>query len=215
METVVIPAEKRQPGGRHANQYLRNRGRLPAIVYGHNEAPEAVSLPAHEMVVALEHGARALKLLVNKKEQHVLIKEVQYDHLGMHPIHMDLARVDLNETITVRVPIDFRGTPAGTHDGGQLTMHAMDLEVECLASRIPGNIVVKIDHLHIGDSLYVKDVEAPMGIAIGGHPDDVVCTLRAPINVTEETEEKTGEEAKGAEPEVISRGKTEGEEPAS
>ncbi len=214
METNVIPAEARKPGGRHANRFLREKGLLPAIVYGHNEPPESVSLPTHDTLVALEHGTRTLTLKMGKKEQHVLIKELQFDHLGSTLLHMDLARVDLNETIHVRVPIDYRGTPVGTHDGGQLDLHLKEIEVECLTSRIPDKISVKIDHLGLNESLHVREVQPPEGITLTDPPDEVLCTVRPPIKAAE-TVEETVEEETGSEPEVISRGKAESEQPES
>lgn len=214
METNVIPAEARKPGGRHANRFLREKGLLPAIVYGHNEPPESVSLPTHDTLVALEHGTRTLTLQMGKKKQHVLIKELQFDHLGSTLLHMDLARVDLNETIHVRVPIDYRGTPVGTHDGGQLDLHMKEIEVECLTSRIPDKISVKIDHLGLNESLHVREVQPPDGITLTEPPDEVLCTVRPPIKAAE-TAEETIEEETGSEPEVISRGKAESEQSES
>lgn len=214
METNVIPAEARKPGGRHANRFLREKGLLPAIVYGHNEPPESVSLPTHDTLVALEHGTRTLTLQMGKKKQHVLIKELQFDHLGSTLLHMDLARVDLNETIHVRVPIDYRGTPVGTHDGGQLDLHMKEIEVECLTSQIPDKISVKIDHLGLNESLHVREVQPPDGITLTDPPDEVLCTVRPPIKAVE-TAEETIEEETGSEPEVISRGKAESEQSES
>ena len=212
METIVIAAQRRPAGGRRANQYLRNNGRLPAIIYGHKLEPEPISLPRHEVELALEHGARMLKVKVDDKEQNVLIKDLQYDYLGVELLHLDLTRVDLTETVHVRVPIDYRGTPAGVHEGGQLEHQLMELEVECLTAQIPNDIRVKVDSLGLGESLYVRDVEAESGIKIITHADEVVCTVRPPIVAAATVEEEAAEEEGAAEPEVISRGREEAEE---
>ena len=213
METVVLAAERRRVGGRRANQYLRKNGRVPAIIYGHKQEPEAISLSRHELELALGHGARMLKVELDNEPQNVLIKDVQYDYLGVEPVHLDLTRVDLTETVQVRVPIEYKGTPVGTHEGGQLEHHLMELEVECLTAQIPKDLAVRVDSLGVGESLYVRDLEAEAGIKIITHGDEVVCTVRPPIAAVAETaEEEAAEEKETAEPEVISRGKEESAE---
>jgi large subunit ribosomal protein L25 len=180
---------------------------VPAIIYGHGEEPEPISVPAHELEVAMAHGARMLEICVEDRRQNVLIKEVQYDFLGINMLHLDLTRVDLTETVHVRVPIEYRGTPAGAQEGGQLEHHLMELEVECLTAQIPNSIRVKVDSLGVGESLYVRDLKPESGIKITTHPEEVVCTVRPPIAAA--AEEAQVEEEKAAEPEVITRGKEE------
>ncbi|UCG33538.1 MAG: 50S ribosomal protein L25 [Phycisphaerales bacterium] len=211
METVVIAAERRGAGGRRANQYLRKNGRVPAIIYGHKKEPEAISLPHHDLAVALGHGARMLEVQIEGSGQNVLIKDVQYDYLGVDVLHVDLTRVDLTEMVQVRVPIEYRGEPVGVHEGGQLEHHLMELEVECQTVQIPKSIRVRVDAIKLGESLYVRDVQTEPGIKIITHGDEAVCTVRPPVTAAATVEEEAAEEEGAAEPEVIGRGKEESE----
>jgi large subunit ribosomal protein L25 len=211
METVSIAAERRSPGGRRANQYLRKNGRVPAIIYGHQKEPEAISLPQHDLAVALGHGTRMLEVQIGGDAQNVLIKDVQYDYLGVDVVHVDLTRVDLTELVEVRVPIEYKGEPVGVREGGQLEHHLMELEVECQTAAIPQSIRVRVDSIKLGESLYVRDVQVEPGIRIITHSDEVVCTVRPPVVVAAAEEEEAAEKEGAAEPEVISRGKEESE----
>jgi large subunit ribosomal protein L25 len=183
---------------------------LPAIIYGHGEAPEAVSLPAHEVEVALAHGVRTVQLQLGGRKGQYLIKEVQYDHLGDEPIHLDLARVHLDERVTVRVGIELRGTPKGVSEGGILDQHLADIEVECLVTEIPETLHPIVTELALGESLLVKDLALPDGVIAQADPEERVATVRivAAAPEPEEAEEAAEEEA---EPEIIGRAKKEEE----
>ncbi len=206
METTTLAGENRNSVGTRASRALRECGKLPAVIYGHGEAPESVALVLHDVVVALSRGARTLEVDVNGKASQYLIKEVQYDYLNHTPIHLDLTRVDLHERVTVRVGIELRGVPKGVAEGGTLDLHLADLEVECMVSQIPETLHPLVVDLGVGDSLLVKDLELPDGVTATIDGDERVATVRAVVVEVEE-EAEASEEAEGdsAEPERIGR----------
>lgn len=204
METITLKGEPRTAVGTRAARALRETGRVPAVIYGHGEPPEAVSLALHDVETALAHGARMFQLKLGRKAKQCLIKDVQYDYLDHTPIHLDLARVDLNERVKVRVGIELRGVAKGISEGGVLDQHMADIEVECLVTEIPETLHPVVVELDVGDSLFVKDVELPPGVAALAGPDERVATVRALMKEAEpETPEETEEET--AEPEIIGR----------
>ncbi len=214
METVSLKADKRDPHGKRLARRLREDGKLPAIIYGHGEAPEAVTLDRHDVVVALHHGARTLELNMGGRKNAYLIKEVQYDHLGAVPIHMDLMRVDLTEKVRVRVGIELRGTPKGVSEGGVLDQLMADIEVECVVTAIPETLHPLVSHLHLNEALLVKDLALPAGVTAVPGPEERVAMVReAAAHVAEIAEAVTAGEEAPQQPEVIARGKKE-EEPA-
>jgi large subunit ribosomal protein L25 len=214
METTQIKAERRpHVGTRHARA-ARNAGRLPAVIYGHGAEPEAISLAAHDVEVALLHGARMLDVEIAGQVAPYLIKEVQYDHLASTPIHLDLVRVNLDEKVQVIVGIELKGTPAGAQEGGIVEQMMADMEVECIITAIPDTLHPSIAHLKVGDSLLVKDIELPPGVVALSDPEDRIATVRLPAAVKDEeaeTPEEEGEE-KAAEPERIGRERKEEDE---
>lgn len=206
MEAANISAANRSAFGKKATAQLRETGMLPAIIYGHKEEPEAVSLAAHDVELALEHGAHLWKINVDGQETQYLLKDVQYDHLGTSAIHVDLARVSLDERVHVKVPLEIRGTPAGTHEGGVLDQMMIDLDVECLVTEIPDEIRVNVDHLHLGQAIHVQELKLPEGVTALGHAEDIVCMVRAQTAAAAGGEAEEEAEGEGsAEPELIRR----------
>ena len=204
MEKTKFKAEPRKSAGTLSARALRASGRLPVIIYGHGEPPESVSLVQHEVEVALDHGARTLDVEVGGEAKQYLIKAVQYDHLDCDPIHMDLARVDMHERVTVRVGIELRGIAKGVSDGGVVDQHLADIEVECLVSEIPETLHPIITGLALGESLCIEDLELPPGVVATGDSNEKVVSVR---EVAEEVEpEEEAEPTEGdAQPEVIGR----------
>ena len=204
MDIATLKAEPRSADGTRAARALRATGRLPAIIYGHGEPPEAVSLSLHELELALFHGARMLPVKIGRKTQQLLIKDVQYDHLGATPIHMDLARVTMDERVKVRIGIELRGVPKGVTDGGMLDQHMGDLEIECLVAAIPATLHPLVTELELGGSLLVKDLELPSGVVALADPTERIATVRAVMAEAEPEAAEVSEE-KVAEPERIGR----------
>jgi large subunit ribosomal protein L25 len=210
MEAQTLKATRRERiGTKHARR-IRAKGELPAIIYGHGQDPEPVSLPAHDVEVQLHHGVRVLDLkLGRKKASPFLIKDVQYDYLGTTPIHLDLMRVHLDEKVTVRVGIELKGTPKGVADGGVLDQHLVDLEVECMVTDIPDTLTPLVTQLGVGESLLVSDLEFPEGVKPLADPEERVASITL---LAEEVEEEAPAGEEEAQPEVITKGKKEEEQ---
>lgn len=208
-KAVRLKAEKREHTGSKPAARLRERGRIPAILYGHKQEPEAISLDAHDFTAGLHRGHRLMDVQIGRKSQKVLIKDLQYDYLGKDIIHADLMRVDVTETVRVMVPIQLKGIAKGTHDGGVITEHIDHLEIECQAASIPETIVISVKDVEVGDTLHASDIELTEGIKLVSDPEMllVTCSLVAAAKAAEEVEE----EAPVA-PEVIGEAKEEEEQ---
>jgi len=206
-----IKAQIREKQGTQACRALRRRGMLPGIIYGHKQDCVPVSLPTHEMENLLHHGTHLLAVdLGDNKTETVLIKDVQYDHLGLELLHVDLTRVDLAERVTVEVPLQFRGQARGVKEGGILQELVTDIEIECVVTEIPEFIRVDLSPLGLNQSLHAGDIKLPAGAALVTDAETVVVTIKPAVE--EEVAEEAPEAAEGAEPEVIARGKEEAEE---
>ena len=191
-KTLLLQAEVREHTGSKAVRKIRQKGRIPAIVYGHKQEPIAISLDAHNFVEGLHHGHRLIDVQVGRKKEKMIVKELQYDYLGRDIIHADLMRVNISESVRVTVPIELKGTAAGTHEGGIIEEHADHLEIECKATDIPENIVVSVKDLHVGGALHAGDIELPGNIKLVSPPETlmVTCHLVAAAKTAEEMEEE-------------------------
>ena len=209
MQEVTLPATRRTHLGTKHTRRIRHRGQIPAIIYGHGEAPEPIALEAHEIENVLHHHLRVVNVDLDGRSSQYLIKAVQYDHLGSTPIHVDLMRVGRDERVRVAVEVELRGTPRGAADGGVLVQFLNEIDVECVMTAIPEDFRPSVTNLGLGESLLVQDLQVPPGVTIMADPQEKVATCRVPTE-REEVEEEEAEEAEGAEePEVIARGKEE------
>src|SRR5438105_10859811 len=136
-QTAQIEAKIRGELGSRRNKRLRDAGFVPGVIYGHKEAVVPVTLPKRELVGHLNKGAHLFAVAVDGKSENVLVKDVQYDHLGIEVLHVDFARVSLDEKVELTIPLELKGTPKGEAEGGVLTQVLAELEIECLVTDIP------------------------------------------------------------------------------
>lgn len=204
----IESTQRDRTGSRYAAR-LRQTGRLPAVVYGHGQDPLHISLDAKGFTDVLHHNAHLIELVVDSRTEPCLIKDVQWDHLGRSIIHVDLARVDLNEEVEVEVGIELAGEPAALKEAGAVLEHPLsELSVRCKANAIPESIVVDVSELKMDEMLTVADLKLPEGVEAVTDPETMVARLSV---VAEVTEEETTPAEGAAEPEVIGRGKAEEE----
>jgi len=191
-KSLLLKAEIRENTGSKAGQKIRKQGKIPAVVYGHKEQPVSISLDAHNFIEGLHHGHRLMDVQIGKKKEKMIVKELQYDHLGKNIIHADLMRVDISEMIKVTVPIELKGTAQGTHEGGIIEEHIDHLEIECKANAIPETIVVSVKEVSVGSALHAGDIELPDGVKLVSSPDLllVTCHLVSAAKTTEQVEEE-------------------------
>jgi large subunit ribosomal protein L25 len=208
-QSAQIAAKNRKELGSRANRRLREAGLLPGVIYGHKEAIVPVTLPRKEVVGYLNRGAHLFDLNLEGKSEKVLVKEVQYDHLGIEVIHVDFARVSLDEKVKVTVPLELRGTPKGEADGGVLHQIMNELSIECLVTDIPDAIRYNISEMKLNDVLHIKELKLPDGVKVLQDEDQIVATVK---EVLEVVTTPVAEEGAAAEPEVIGRKPAEGEE---
>ena len=203
-----IQASKREQLGSRANKRLRDAGHLPGVVYGHKEAIIPVTLPKKEVVNHLNKGAHLFDLTLDGKSEKVLIKEVQYDHLGIEVLHVDFARVSLDEKVEVTVAVELKGEPKGEKDGGVLQQIINELEVECLVTDIPDKILHNVSEMALDDVVHIKDLNLPSGVRALADEDQIVAQVK---EIKEEEAAPVAAEAASAEPEVIGKKAEEGE----
>jgi len=213
MQTETLTATRRKMLGSKHTRRLRNAGKCPAVIYGHGEAPESITLEQHDVEVALLHHSRLLDLNIEGSAQQYLIKAVQYDHLGNTPLHLDLMRVSADERVEVKVEVVLKGVPKGANEGGVLMQLINDLEIECPVTSIPNSIRGDINHLDIDDVLTVADLKLPPGVIALVDAEERVAVVQPPA-VEKETEEEADEAAEegAAEPEIIGRKTEEAED---
>lgn len=192
-----ISASKREKLGSIESRRIRRAGRVPAVVYGHEQEPAHVSLDDHDLRDLIKNRERVFEIDLDGKVEETMLRDLQWDTFGTEILHVDLIRINASERVTVEVPVRLRGTAPGATDGGILEQPLHTLELDCLAHSIPDDIPVRINSLEIGDAIHVSDIVVPRGAKIHNDPELVVVHVIAAL--TEEAEPEVADAA--AEPE--------------
>ncbi|MDB4476728.1 50S ribosomal protein L25 [Rhodopirellula sp.] len=195
----VLDVEKREQVGSSATERLRRSGRVPAVLYGHGENNEHLSVPAAQVKTLLRHHSKTVELAGDVKET-ALVSQIQWDPLGIEVLHLDLIRVNLKELVRVTVAIHRHGDAEGLRQGGLMIDNVHEVEIECFAGQIPENLSLNVTDLELGGQKTAADLELPEGVSLVTPAETVVAHVEQPKGASEETSEAL------AEPEVIAKG---------
>ncbi|MFF1509175.1 50S ribosomal protein L25/general stress protein Ctc [Streptomyces sp. NPDC058326] len=177
MSEIKLAAAVRTEFGKGAARAIRRDGQVPAVVYGHGSEPAHVTLPAHDLALALRTPNVLLSLDVDGKNELAIPKAVQRDAIKGFLIHVDLLLVRRGEKVTVEVVVETEGDLA---PGSFLVENVLNtLSVETEATHIPTSVTVSIEGLEAGASILAKDVELPAGTTLVTDPDAVVIQILA------------------------------------
>ncbi|MER5707484.1 50S ribosomal protein L25/general stress protein Ctc [Streptomyces sp. NPDC042898] len=175
MSEVKLAASARTEFGKGAARAIRRDGQVPAVVYGHGAEPAHVTLPAHDLALALRTPNVLLSLDVDGKNELAIPKAVQRDAIKGFLVHVDLLLVRRGEKVTVEVVVETEGELA---PGSFLVENVLNtLSVETEATHIPTSVTVSIEGLEAGNSILAKDVELPAGTTLVTDPDAVVIQI--------------------------------------
>ena len=191
-----LNVEQREDFGKGAARRLRVKGRVPAVLYGHGEAPIHLSLPGHETALIARNPNALLELaLPEGKKQLALIKEIQRHPLKRNLNHLDLITVRKGEKVEVEIPVVLHGEPVAPADA-YVDLQHLTLLVDAL--NVPEQVDVDVDGSEDGFQVFAGDVTLPEGTELVTDVEILVASVALP-RVEEETDE-TEEAEEGAEP---------------
>ena len=217
MPEVRIAAEPRTEFGKGPARRERRAGRVPAVLYGHGTDTRHVTLPGHEVMMALKTANVLIRLDgLPGGNQLVLPKAVQRNPIRGTIEHVDLILVRRGEKVTVDIPVQVSGD---IFPGGLLDQQLIQVSVEAEATNIPAGVEVSVQDMEVGAEVRAGDLQLPAGSTLVTDPESLVLhviaaptaeQLEAEIGVPE------GEAAAAAEPAPVPEGEAEGPaEPAS
>jgi len=201
-----LAGEPRAQLGRTDSRRLRKAGKVPAIMYGGGEAPEALVLEHNALRNQMSREAfytSILTLKIGPKSQQVVVKSVERHPAKPQIMHMDFQRVREDVEITLNVPIHFTGEleAKGVKDQGGVVDHLMtDVEVRCLPRYLPEFLTLDVTNLELNQIYHLSDIKLPEGVtlvALAGGNDYPVVAVNLPraeeIDIPVETATPAGE----------------------
>ncbi len=216
MPEIVVSAEKRTETGKNVNRRLRVAGRIPGVVYGGKGEPTAIAVSPKEIGAVLRSASGENTLFdldLGGSRRKVILKEYQVEPIKGRLLHADFYEVALDKTLEVMVHVEITGTPVGVKvQGGILDFVTRELEIECLPTDIPEKLALDVWDLELGKHFRVSDLKLSDKITVLTDPEVVIVHVVAP-RAEEAAPAAEGAEAAaaGSEPEVIKKGKAEGE----
>ncbi|WP_017592256.1 50S ribosomal protein L25/general stress protein Ctc [Nocardiopsis potens] len=191
MSEVRIAAEPRTEFGKGAARRARRAGKVPAVLYGHGTEPRHITLPGHDLMLALKTPNVLLRVDgVEGAENLVLPKSVQRDPIKGFLEHVDLLVVKKGEKVNVEIAVTLTGEVA---PGGIVTQDLVSVEVAAEATHIPEGVEFSVEGLEVGTSVTAAELKLPAGVELVTDPEAIVLSVSAPA--AEEPAEGEGEEA--------------------
>ncbi len=204
MPEITINAETRTEFGKGAARRIRRADKVPAVLYGHGEPPVHVSLPGHDLMLALKNPNALLSIVIDGSGQLALAKQVQRDPIKGFIEHADLQLVRSGETVTVDIGIVIEGEAVSE---ALVVTETGQISVEAEATHLPGPLRVSVEGLEIGSQIHASDLELPEGTTLITDGDVLVVNVVAAPTADEveaelaEAEAEAGIERDEAEPE--------------
>lgn len=189
----TLQAEIRTEFGKGAARRTRRAGKIPAVLYGHGEAPKHLALPALDFATAIRYGGMTHVLTINLPDgtrATALPKAVQRDPIKNTFEHADLLLVRRGEKVTVDIPVHLVGEAAR----GTLVMHENNVvAINADATRLPDYVEGSIDGLDVGDRVTAADLMLPDGAELAAEPELVIAMVSAAPTAEQMEAEGAGE----------------------
>lgn len=181
-----LNATVREATGKVSTKALRNKGQVPASLYGKGVETLSLAIDEKDLVklVRRRHETGLITLNITGKSgvsrQDAIYQEIQATTFKRRVLHVDFHAVSADEKVELKVHVKLKGTPEGVSVGGGILMHGMvEVHVRCLPRHIPEDLVVDVSKMKIGDSLYVKDMVFE-GLELTDEPMSMVAHISQP-----------------------------------
>ncbi|MEZ5215575.1 MAG: 50S ribosomal protein L25 [Ilumatobacteraceae bacterium] len=200
MSQVLLVAETGRTKGSASSRRLRAEDKIPAVVYGHGMDPLSIAVNRRDLRLALSGAGgmnTLLSLEVEGTKYPAIIKEIQRHPIRRNVSHIDFLQVNVNEEITISVPLRLEGeAKAVLSDGGMIDPAVDSIEIICTPNTMPTEIVVDVTAMQPGDVIRLADITLPAGTSSPSDPDMAVVTaLQTAAGLAEDDTTEDGESA--------------------
>src|SRR3954471_2039185 len=197
-ESTSLSLTARGPEGSRSARRLRRAGSVPGVIYGGGDEPAPFSVDARILRNTLAHSGAILQISVDGgADSPVLVKDLQRHPVRGEIVHVDLLRVNMNETIQTTVVLELLGgdDAPGVSEGGVLSQETRELNIEALPGDIPDVIQHDVSGMQMNDTLTLSAVTVPDGITLLDDLEEtVIASITPPSSepADEDIETETG-----------------------
>lgn len=207
MSMLTLAAVLRDTKGKGAARKLRRQDSVPAVFYGPSSNPMMLRIEKSALERLLRE-AGGENILLNLEiagaeraidRRSAMIKDLQTDPLKGVVLHADFYEISMDKAITVNIPIELKGIPAGVENGGVLQHVRRELAISCLPNALVEKLELDVSGLDVGDAVHISDIQLPQGITALDEGHLTVAVVAAPTAQAGEGAEEELQEAGGAE----------------
>jgi len=200
-QTPLVATTGRATGSAAARR-MRTEGHIPGVLYGRGMTPVSFTVERRDLRIALSGPAgtnTVLELQVDGRSYPAVVKELQRHPIKRTVNHIDFLQVNMNEEITVSVPLRLEGEAKAVLAEGGLVDPAVDtIEVTTTPTNMPNEFVVDVTEMQPGDVIRLADLPMPSGVTATGDPEMAIVTIlvmRASELETDAVAETEGDES--------------------
>lgn len=176
MAEIKLTAETRTEFGKGAARRIRRESKVPAVLYGHGTDPLHVTLPGHDLMIALRNSNALLSIDLDSESHLAIPKQVQRDPLKGFLEHVDLLIVKKGEKVVVEIPVTVTGEAA---PGALVVNETTSLSVEAEATHLPEGVEVSVEGLEAGAQILASDVQLPAGTTLASDAETLIVNVTA------------------------------------
>jgi large subunit ribosomal protein L25 len=217
MKSLSLTAYPRTALKRNRVKKVRSAGRVPAVIYGRQTAPQNLEIGS-KALEDLFHKSPSVNILVDLSiegdggsKRLALVQGIQHHPLSGAVLHVDLHEVAESEKVTITVPVETIGEAVGVKTGGGVLEHVLfRLRVRALPKDLPEVLEVDVTSLEVGQSFHIGDIQPREGVEILGDKKVVILSVAAPLTEAQEAAAtETATATATLEPEMIKEKKEE------
>ena len=167
--------------GKSKARSLRRDGMVPGVYYFHGEENVNLQIDKKKLYHAMSSGQHVFEVEMNGATQYVTIKGIQYHPVTDEVLHIDLMQVNMTEKMNFTIPISLEGEAEGVKEGGVLSQILTSVEVNCLPTNVPDNILVDVSGMELNSNMTIADiVDIPEDVEILSDLESTIATLAPP-----------------------------------
>ena len=204
-----LDLNERTAKGKSKARSLRRKGMVPGVYYFRGEENVSLQIDKKKLYHAMSSGQHVFEVEMNGATQYVTIKGIQYHPVTDEVLHIDLMQVNMSEKMNFTIPISLEGEADGVKEGGVLSQILTSIEVNCLPTSVPDNILVDISNMELNSNMTIGDiVDIPEDVEIISDLESTIATLAPPKEEEEPVIEELEEGEDILEGEEVADGET-------
>ncbi len=159
MKTITIEGQLRTGFGKTATRQLRSQELVPGVIYGGAQEINFYAPAAAFRHLIYTPSFQFAEVKVDGKTYKTILKDLQFDKVKDHLIHIDLLELVEDKKVIADIPLKFVGTSKGVKDGGKLITKMKSLKVKTFPKYLVEQIEVNVDDLELNGNIRVEDVK--------------------------------------------------------